>query len=90
MSKMVPYSVYLPIEYYDKIKELAKERRASAAVRDAIQMIIDGNDSYSAGYRKAIKEAISVVNNCSEIEHIAIRGKHLKQWINQQLEQLQP
>jgi len=90
MSKMVPYSVYLPIEYYDKIKELAKERRASAAVRDAIQMIIDGNDSYTAGYRKAIKEAISVVNNCSEIEHIAIRGKPLKHWINQQLEQLEP
>jgi hypothetical protein len=33
MKNLVPYSVYLPVEYYDKIKELAKdliEKRATA------------------------------------------------------------
>ena len=45
MKKMIPYSVYLPAEYHDKIRELAKERKASGTVRDAIQMILDGDDS---------------------------------------------
>ena len=52
MKKLIPYSVYLPPEYHDQIKELAKERKASSTVRDAIQMILDGDGSYDAGYRK--------------------------------------
>ena len=32
---MRPYSVYLPEEYIVRIKELAKERKAAALVRDA-------------------------------------------------------
>jgi hypothetical protein len=30
MKKLIPYSVYLPVEYHDKIKELAKQRKASS------------------------------------------------------------
>lgn len=90
MKKMIPYSVYLPAEYHDKIRELAKERKASSTVRDAIQMILDGDDNYSAGYHKAIKESIKVIDACKEIEHIAIRGKYLSEVLITQLEQLEP
>ena len=90
MKKMIPYSVYLPAEYHDKIRELAKERKASGTVRDAIQMILDGDDSYGAGYRKAIKDTIKVIDACKEIEHIAIRGKYLSDVLITQLEQLEP
>ena len=62
MKKMIPYSVYLPAEYHDKIKDLAKERKASGTVRDAIQMILDGDDSYGAGYRKAVKDSIKLID----------------------------
>lgn len=90
MKKQVPYSVYLPVEYHDKIKELAKKRQASSTVRDAICMILDGNDSYKAGYNKAIKDASRVIKSCKEIEIIAIRGKYLDNLLIEQLEQLSP
>jgi len=89
MKKLIPYSVYLPAEYHDKIKELAQERKASSTVRDAIQMILDGNDSYKAGYSKALKDCVKIVDNCKEIEIIAIRGKYLNDILIEQIEQLQ-
>lgn len=82
--------MYLPVEYHDKIKELAKKRQASSTVRDAICMILDGNDSYKAGYNKAIKDASRVIKSCKEIEIIAIRGKYLDNLLIEQLEQLTP
>lgn len=88
MKNLVPYSVYLPVEYHDKIKELAKQRKASSTVRDAICMILDGNDSYNAGYAKALKDAIKVIDACKEIEHIAVRGKYLNDLLADQLKQL--
>ena len=90
MKKQVPYSVYLPVEYHDKIKELAKKRQASSTVRDAICMILDGNDSYKAGYNQAIKDASRVIKSCKEIEIVAIRGKYLDNLLIEQLEQLSP
>lgn len=90
MKNLVPYSVYLPLEYHEKIKELAKERKASSTVRDAICMILDGDDSYQAGYNKAIKDAIKVIKACKEIEVIAIRGKYLDNLLSEQLMQLEP
>lgn len=90
MKKLIPYSVYLPAKYHDKIKELAQERKASSTVRDAIQMILDGNDSYKAGYAKAIKDSIKIVDGCKEIEHIAIKGRYLSEVLIDQLEQLEP
>jgi hypothetical protein len=89
MKNLVPYSVYLPVEYYEKIKELAKERKASSTVRDAICMILDGDDSFQAGYNKAIKDAIREIDALKEIENIAIRGKYLNDLLANQLKQLE-
>jgi len=88
MKNLVPYSVYLPVEYHEKIKELAKQRKASSTVRDAICMILDGNDSYNAGYSKALKDAIKVIDSTKEIEHIAVKGKYLNDLLADQLKQL--
>jgi len=90
LKNLIPYSVYLPLEYHDKIKELAKKRQASSTVRDAICMILDGNDSYRAGYNKAIKDASRVIKSCKEIEIVAVRGKYLDVLLIEQLEQLSP
>lgn len=88
MKNLVPYSVYLPVEYHDKIKELAKERKASSTVRDAICMILDGNDNYKAGYTKAINDAVRIIRGCKDINIIAIRGKYLDDFLADQIEQL--
>jgi hypothetical protein len=87
-NKLVPYSVYLPIEVYDKIRELAKQRKASSAVRDAIMIIMAGGNEYKAGYRKGLEEACKVIDACKEIEHIAIRNKFLADVLIDQIRSL--
>jgi len=76
-KKLVPYSVYLPAEQHIKLKELAKSRKASALIRDAITMIIDGNDAYTSGYNKACKDAAKVIYDNEEAQMIAVKGKDL-------------
>jgi len=76
-KKLVPYNLYLYTEHVDKLKKMAGQRKASSLVRDAVSMMLDGKDEYSAGYNRALKDAISAINSCKEIEHIAVRGKCL-------------
>jgi predicted DNA-binding protein len=88
-KKLMPYSVYLPMEYYDKIKDLAKERKASSMVRDAIVMALDGNDEFKSGYNKGVRDAIKIVDACKDIEMIAIRGKYLSDLLAEQMSGLE-
>lgn len=88
-KKLMPYSVYLPMEYYEKIKDLAKERKASGMVRDAIMMALDGNDEFKSGYNKGVRDAIKVVDACKEIEMIAIKGKYLNDVLAEQISGLE-
>jgi hypothetical protein len=88
-SKLIPYSVYLPREYYDKIREHAKNRKASSLVRDAICMIIDGNDAHKSGYNKALRDVVKVLDNCKEIEPYAFKGKYLTDILAEQVGELE-
>lgn len=76
-KKLVPYSVYLPEDQVKKLKELAKQRKAAALIRDAISMIFSGSDLYNSGYNKGISDAAKVVYDCEEAQMIAIKGKDL-------------
>jgi len=89
MKKLVPYSVYLPVEHYEKIKVLAQQRKASSMVRDAIAMILDGNDAYKAGYNKALRDCIKCVDQVEEIEHIAVRSKYLNDLLTDAIKELE-
>jgi metal-responsive CopG/Arc/MetJ family transcriptional regulator len=88
-KKLIPYSVYIPEDLYQKLKLLAKERKASMLIRDAISMALDGNDAYTSGYNKAIKDAAKVVYDNSEAQMIAIKGKDLGSILTQQIESLE-
>lgn len=88
-KKLMPYSVYLPMEYYEKIRHLAKERKASGTVRDAIMMALDGNDEFKSGYNKGVRDAVKVVDACKEIEMIAIKGKYLNDVLAEQISALE-
>jgi predicted transcriptional regulator len=76
-KKLIPYSVYLPRDYHDKIKELAKQRKASALIRDAIVMLMDGDDTYRSGYNKGLRDAAQVVYECQEAQMVAVKGRDL-------------
>lgn len=88
-KKLVPYSVYLPIEHYLKLKEAAKDRKASVLIRDAISMILDGGDAYNSGYNKAIRDAAKIVYDSPEAQMIAIKGQDLGSILTQQIEALE-
>jgi hypothetical protein len=76
-KKLVPYSVYLPVEQFEKLKAAAKDRKAASIVRDAISMMLDGSSLFTSGYNKGIKDAAKVVYECEEAQMIAIKGKDL-------------
>jgi hypothetical protein len=86
--KLIPYSVYLPPEYYERIKEAAQHRQASALVRDAIVMMLDGGDVYKSGYNKAIRDAAKVIYDCKEAQMVAVRGRDLGALLNEQINEL--
>lgn len=69
-KRLIPYSVHLTPEIYEKLKELAKERKASKLVRDAITMIINGKSEFDSGYNKAIVDAMEVVQSSDPANRI--------------------
>lgn len=76
-KKLVPYSVYIPIDHYNKLKAAAKDRKASQLIRDAIDLIVNGQDIFNTGYNKGVKDAAKIVYDCEEAQMIAIKGKDL-------------
>ena len=88
-KKLVPYSVYLPYDHFLKLKEAAKDRKASVLIRDAIAMIIDGGDAYTSGYNKAVRDAAQLIYDCKEAQMIAIKGKDLGSILTEQIEALE-
>ena len=60
-NRLVPYSVHLKREVYDKLKLAAGQRKASALVRDAITMIVEGDDEFNGGYNKGIRDAMNLI-----------------------------
>jgi hypothetical protein len=88
-KKLVPYSVYITQEHYLKLKEAAKDRKASVLIRDAIAMILDGGDAYTSGYNKAVRDAAQLIYDCKEAQMIAIKGKDLGSILTEQIEGLE-
>lgn len=88
-KKLIPYSVYLPKEHVDKIKELAKQRKASELIRDAIINMIEHKDMFKSGYNKGLKDAADVIYECKEAQMIAIEGKDLGVILSEQIKNLE-
>jgi hypothetical protein len=88
-KKLIPYSVYLPVELHAQLKDLAKDRKAAGLVRDAITMLLSGNDEYTSGYNKAIKDAAKVVYDNEHAQMIAIKGKDLGAILTEQIDLLE-
>lgn len=88
-KKLVPYSVYIPLDQYDKLKQLAKSRKAAALVRDAIAIILNGNDQYKSGYNNAIKDAAKIVYDCKEAQMVAVNGRDVGAVLSDQIKELE-
>lgn len=88
-KKLVPYSVYLPVDLYKKLKEAAKDRKASVLIRDAIGMILSGKNLFDSGYNKGIADAAKIVYDCEEAQMINIKGKDLGALLAERIDTLE-
>jgi hypothetical protein len=88
-KKLIPYSVYLPEEHVIKLRELAKDRKASELIRDAVVTMLDGNDQFKSGYNKGLKDAAKVVFDSSDARMIAIKKRDLGDILAEQIENLE-
>ena len=87
-KKLIPYSVHLREDIYLKLKEFAKDRKATALVRDAITMIVEGDDSFNGGYNKAIRDMIAHVHDDQWCTSLAVDGVTIADHLTKQLHQM--
>jgi hypothetical protein len=85
MEKLVPYCLYLPEAHIKKLKAMAKHRKASSFIRDALIMALDKTDEFSSGYNKALKDACAIIDNTKEARMIAVKSKYLNDILNDQI-----
>jgi len=76
-ENLVPVSFYLPKELYDKLKIAGANRKQSMLIRNAIQMIIDGNTTYNSGYNQAVKDAVEIVLLNEDAMTISVMDKKI-------------
>lgn len=73
-KRLIPYSVHLREDIYLKLKAAAKERKATAMVRDAITMIIEGDGAFNSGYKKALRDVADILRNDEWCKIIGVNG----------------
>lgn len=88
MAKLIPYTVYLPEEYYEKIREYAQSRKASSVIRDAICMFLSGGDQYNSGYTKALVDAKKAIMSIPEIDMLAVNGNDLSHIVDSKITEM--
>jgi hypothetical protein len=84
-KRLIPYSVHLPEDVYAKLKQAAANRKASALVRDAITLIVEGDDEFNGGYNKAIRDVISMLHEDTWCKSLGIEGQSLAYYLEDQL-----
>ena len=87
-KKMIPYSLFLPEDIFLKVKELAKERKAAPLIREAIGMVLNNHDAFTAGYHRGISDAAKVVYDCREAQMVAVNGRDIGAVLSEQILEL--
>ena len=85
-KRLIPYSVHLREDIYNKLKEAAGGRKASAMVRDAITMFLEGKDAFGSGYDKGIRDAQHVLANDEMAQRVSIDGNAFSYILQSKLE----
>jgi hypothetical protein len=88
MEKLIPYCLYLPEEHIKKLKKMAKSRKASEFVRNAVVMALDKTDEFSSGYNKGLTDACAIIGNNKEAKMIAVKSRYLCDILGDQIRKL--
>jgi hypothetical protein len=78
--------VHLREDIYLKLKAAAGQRKATALVRDAITLIVEGDDVFNGGYNKGLRDAISVIKENESASSISIGGESIAELLSRQIE----
>lgn len=89
METLVPYSLYLYPEHVQKMRKLAKDRKASAFIRDALIAAFDKTDDYKTGYNKGLRDACDVIKNTKQTQMILVQDEPLDKFLTKQLRDLE-
>ena len=84
-KRLIPYSVHLREDIYLKLKDAAKDRKATALVRDAITLIVEGDDAFNGGYNKAIRDVIAAMHDDAWCKSVGVSGKTFAEYIEEQI-----
>jgi len=84
-KRLIPYSVHLREDIYLKLKEAAGQRKATALVRDAITLIVEGDDVFNGGYNKGLRDAIAVVQENESASSISVGGESIADILSAQI-----
>ena len=87
-KRLIPYSVHLPEPIYNKLKAAAGQRKASALVRDAITLIVEGDDEFNGGYNKGVRDCIALVRQDETASTIRVGDKLISEQLVEELEDL--
>ena len=75
-------------ELHEKLKVAGANRKQSMLIRNAIQIIIDGNDLYKSGYNQGLKDAIEVIQDCDETYIIVVNSVDMCTYLTACIESL--
>jgi hypothetical protein len=78
--------VHLREDIYLKLKAAAGQRKATALVRDAITLIVEGDDVFNGGYNKGLRDAIAVIKDNERASSISIDGESIADILSKQIE----
>jgi hypothetical protein len=87
-KRLIPYSVHLSESVYNALKEHSKGRKASSIVRDAITMILEGDDAFQSGYRKGLRDAMDVIHRDPYASSISVGERKIADTLIDQIEQM--
>jgi predicted DNA-binding protein len=76
-KRMIPFSVYLPSDMHQAMTEIAKGRKASSMVREAISMLINDMDVYDSAYNNALGDVAHQIEQDSLLSSISCDGENL-------------
>lgn len=74
-KRLIPYSVHLREDIYLRLKQAAGQRKATSMVRDAITMIIEGDDAFNSGYKKALRDVADMLRQDHWCKIIGVNGE---------------
>ena len=89
-KRLIPYSVHLREDIYNKLKAAAKDRKATALVRDAITMIVEGDDQFTGGYKKALRDVADMLRQDEWCKVIGVHGETFSERLAAYVEDMAP